>query len=183
MKKIDLTDKLAAMDGQGVYVFTRADIAAFFPDESPRALDKCLRQMVADKLLIRATRGIYVNPHAGSKKGWVIEDIAKALRPGCLSYVSLESMLSEFGVISQIPISLITVMTTGARGIFKTPWGNIEFTHTERSAASIMERTLEDPRRPLRIARKEAAVADLMRVGRNINMIDPDELDGACVRY
>ncbi len=32
---------------------------------------------------------------------------------GEYNYVSLESMLSEYGLISQIPIDRLTVMTTG----------------------------------------------------------------------
>ena len=101
----------------------------------------------------------------------------KALRPGKLSYVSLESMLSEHGVISQIPLSRLTVMTTGAGGVHKTPFGTIEFTHTKRSVPDILERTVFIKGRPLRIAKKRAAVTDLLRVGRNTDMIDYEELD------
>ncbi len=41
----------------------------------------------------------------------------------------LESALSEYGVISQIPIDRLTIMTTGRKGHYKTPYGTIEFTH------------------------------------------------------
>ncbi len=106
-------------------------------------MEKSLQRMVADGLLQRVAKGLYVDPAAASRRcGWMIEEIAKALRPGHMSYVSLESMLSEFGVISQVPMNRITVMTTGAGGIAETPYGDIEFTHTSRSLPDILERTM-----------------------------------------
>ncbi|MET3109572.1 hypothetical protein AAKU67_004491 [Oxalobacteraceae bacterium GrIS 2.11] len=86
-------------------------------------------------------------------------------------------MLSEFGVISQIPISLITVATTGASGTFKTRYGNIEFTHVDRTTENIMASTLVMDARPLRVARKREAYRDLVAVGRNLGMVDMDELN------
>lgn len=132
---------------------------------------------LSDGLLVRVCKGIYLNPAAASKTGRVIEDIALALRPGNYSYVSLESMLSEYGVISQIPVSRITVMTTGAKGVYETPYGTIEFTHTKRSPAAVINRSLPVEGRPLRIAKKQTAVGDLLRVGRNTNMMDEKELE------
>jgi hypothetical protein len=148
-----------------------------FPDQKQKALEKTLQRMVNDKLLMRVAKGVYLNPLASSaRKGWTLEEIARNLRRDSFSYVSLESMLSEWGVISQIPLGWITIMTTGPKGIFNTPIGTIEFIHTKRPMASLLERTLHDPRRPLRIATKRAAAEDLYRVGRNTNMIDLDEL-------
>ena len=71
----------------------------------------------------------------------------------------------------------MTVMTTGKSGTVETPYGTIEFTHTKRRAVEIIKRTLFAMGRPLRIATKQAAVRDLLRVGRNANMIDRRELD------
>jgi len=47
--------------------------------------------------------------------------------------------LSEYGVISQIPLDRLTVMTTGRKGIYKTIYGTIEFTHTKRSVENILD--------------------------------------------
>ena len=140
-------------------------------------MEKSLQRMVGDALLQRVAKGLYVNPAASSKNRWIAEEIAKALRPGCLSYVSLESILSEYGVISQIPVNRMTIMTMGKSGLVETPYGTIEFTHTKRKTAAIVKRTLSAKGRPLRIATREAAVRDLLRVGRNVNMIDRSELE------
>lgn len=177
MKRMELIQKLAALDRQGVYVLAKRDIEKLFPDEGEKSLAQSLKRMVGDGLLQRVARGLYVNPAASSKNRWIGEEIAKALRPGQLSYLSLESILSEYGVISQIPVSRMTVMTTGASGLIETPYGMIEFTHTKRSMAEIIKRTLMPKGRPLRIATQEAAVRDLLRVGRNVNMMDLSALD------
>ncbi|HAT30684.1 MAG TPA: hypothetical protein DCW29_07465 [Janthinobacterium sp.] len=179
MKKIELIKKLAELDRRGVHVMARRDIEKLFPDEGEKAMEKSLQRMVADGLLQRVAKGLYLNPSATSKNRWVAEEIAKALRPGCLSYVSLESILSEYGVISQIPIDRMTVMTTGKSGVVKTPFGTIEFTHTKRGVAEIVKRTMLAKGRPLRIATKQAAIRDLLRVGRNANMIERCELEDA----
>src|SRR6218665_2483397 len=111
MKKIDLIHRLAALDKKGVYILSKADIGKMFPGEGAKAMEKSLQRMVADRLLIRAARGVYVNPPAPtSRNSRIIEDLAKALRPGALCYLSLEAILSEYGVISQIPMGRITVM-------------------------------------------------------------------------
>jgi predicted transcriptional regulator of viral defense system len=141
-------------------------------------MEKSLQRMVSDGLLQRVAKGLYLNPAATSKNRWIAEEIAKALRPGNLSYVSLESILSEYGTISQIPINRMTVMTTGKSGVVDTPYGTIEFTHTKRHSAEIIKRTMHAKGRPLRIATKQAAIRDLLRVGRNANMIDRSELQG-----
>jgi predicted transcriptional regulator of viral defense system len=177
MKRMELIRGLAQLDRQGVHVLARRDIEKLFPDEGAKSMDQSLKRMVADGLLQRVARGLYVNPAASSKNRWIAEEIAKALRPGSLSYVSLESILSEYGVISQIPVSRMTVMTTGASGLIETPYGTIEFTHTKRGRAEIIKRTLVAKGRPLRIATRQAAVRDLLRVGRNANMMDQAELE------
>ncbi len=179
MKKIELIRKLSELDRRGIHILARRDIEKLFPDEAEKAMEKSLQRMVSDGLLQRVAKGLYLNPAATSKNRWIAEEIAKALRPGCLSYVSLESILSEYGAISQIPMNRMTVMTTGKSGVVSTPYGIIEFTHTKRNAAQIIQRTIHANGRPLRIANQQAAIRDLLRVGRNTNMIDKGELEYA----
>lgn len=180
MKCTELLNHLAQLERWQVIVFTKKDIGKIFPEEDEKALEKSLQRMVKAGVLIKAARGVYVNASAAMRhSGRIIEEVAKALRPGKRCYVSLESMLSEYGVISQIPMSHLTVMTTGASGVHETPFGVIEFTHTKRSVPDVLQRSLFVKDRPLRIAKKQTAVQDLLRVGRNTDMIDRDELDEA----
>lgn len=176
MKKIEALNALKNLDRHGVYVLTKGDLAKAFPDEQEKALEKSLQRLVTDGILERVSKGVYLNPMAVSKKSYVVEDIAVVLRRGQFSYVSLESMLSEYGVISQVPVRRVTIMTTGSKGVYDTPYGTIEFTHTKRRPAEIIRRTTVMKNRPLRIALKIAAVQDLNRSGRNRCMMDTSEL-------
>lgn len=176
MDKMHAINTLTELDRRGVYVLTKGDLAKAFPDEQAKTLEKSLQRLVADGILQRVSKGIYVNPLARSKTGNVAEDIAVVLRRGHFSYLTRESMLSEYGVISQVPVRRLTLMTTGATGVYDTPYGTIEFTHTKRRPAEIIKRTIVAKDRPLRLATKEAAVKDLVRSGRNVNMMDLREI-------
>lgn len=177
MNRLEAIHVLMRWDKQGKYVFTKHELQKLFLKDKPKTLSEGINRLVKDKLLIRAYRGIYVNPYAASFDGYTIEHIAKALRAGEYNYVSLESILSEYGVISQIPMDRITVMTTGRKGLIKTAYGVIEFTHTKRSMTDILKNIITVKNRPLRIATKQAAWRDLKRVGRNTDMVDFDELN------
>lgn len=80
-------------------------------------------------------------------------------------------MLAEYGVISQIPLDRLSIMTTGREGVYKTAYGTIEFTHTKRSISDIIDNIRTIEKRPLRIATQGAALRDLKRVGRNLHLL------------
>lgn len=172
MKLTDALKTVNNLDRQGIYIFSHGDIEKMFPNEREKTLEKSLQRLVREGILERVGKGLYLNPLAVSKKSRVIEDIAAVARRGHFSYLSLESMLSEYGAISQVPLSYLTVMTTGAKGLLKTRYGVIEFTHTQRSLQDIAKKTVLAPGRPLRIATLEAAIQDLRRVGRNVNLLE-----------
>ncbi|WP_248885663.1 type IV toxin-antitoxin system AbiEi family antitoxin [Acidithiobacillus acidisediminis] len=176
MNRIDLLQRLAHFEQKGIVAFSKGDLEKIFPEDE-KTLEKGLQRMCRDGLLARSARGVYVfAPAIPRYRGWLIEHIAKKLRPSDFNYVSLESILSEYGVISQIPMDRLTVMTTGAKGEHTTPFGTIEFTHTKRSIPDLLDRTIIVPGRPLRIAKKTFAVKDLLRVGRNTGLIDWEEV-------
>lgn len=163
---------LRQWDEQGRYVFARQDIAKLFAADSPITLAAGLARLVQAGLLVRACRGVYVNPHARSFDRYVLERIAAILRRGTYCYVSLESMLAEYGIISQIPVDRLTIMTTGRKGLCTTPYGAIEFTHTSRSLPSLLAGAMWIENRPLRVATALTAWRDLKRVGRNTHLVD-----------
>ena len=175
MNRIQASAVLRHWDQQGRHVFTRKALAKLFPMDSTKTFTEGLNRLVKTGLLTRACRGVYVNPHAQSLDSRVIERIAQALRPGEYNYVSLESMLSEYGEISQIPVDRLTVMTTGRKGVYETPFGVIEFTHTARPVSDILSHINQFEGRPLRIASKAVAWRDLKRVGRNTQMVEKGE--------
>ena len=171
MKNIDVIQVISEYDRNGRYVFNKHDLRKLFIDDKSKAFDQSLQRLVQANILQRACRGIYVNQNAISLDSYAIENIATTLRRGEYNYVSLESILAEFGIISQAPVDRLTIMTTGRSGIYQTPYGVIEFTHTKRHTNDILANTERVPSRPLRIASKKAAIRDLKRVGRNVDLL------------
>ncbi len=171
MKKTSAIKTFTAWDAKGRYVYTLGDLAKLFPEDRPRTLQEGVNRLVKAGILQRVCRGVYVYALSHSKDSHVVEQIAKALRRGDYSYVSLESALSEYGAISQIPIDRLTVMTTGRKGEYKTPYGTIEFTHTKRNLQNILQ-SMRDVGRPLRLANPMAAWRDLKRTGRNTHLVE-----------
>ncbi len=165
--------RLSDFDRKRRSVFTTRDLAKIFPEDTPRALKAGLARLVEANILSRILKGVYrfTLSHAG--RGDTLEQIAVTLRRGEYSYISLESALSEYGAISQIPIDRLTIMTTGRKGEYQTSFGVLEFTHTQRSVADILDSTV-DRGRPLKIATRQAAYRDLKRVGRNTHLVDED---------
>ena len=175
MKQSDAYRILSAWDKQGRYVFKKCDLEIIL-NESGKTLDQTLTRLVKVKLLQRVAHGIYLFCHSAHIGSSTLEDIARNLRRGELTFESLESALSQYGVISQIPMDRITLMTTGRSGEYRTPFGVIEFTHTKVPAAEIMQNITERPHHSLPIAKRGFALKNLRSVKRNLNLVDLEEL-------
>ena len=174
MHQIEAVRQLMRYDNEGTHVFTKKDLAKIFREDRTHALDASLIRLVRSGVLRRAVKGVYVNALSPNQGPDTIEYVARAMRRGDYNYVSLESALSEYGVISQIPMRL-TVMTTGRRGEYNTPFGVIEFTHTARPTLDVIN-GMTDVGRPLKFATKQTAYRDLKRVRRNLHLIDESVL-------
>lgn len=168
--------KLADMDRRGVWAFTPATFSALLGEPEPNYLKLRMKRLADEGVLTRAARGVYVNPLARSLPADVRAGLIRFLRSREVSYVSLESRLSEAGVISQVTTAL-TCMTTGSPGRFDTPWGAVEFTHTDRAIRVGTETHLRDD--GVLHATVERAARDLRRTGRNIDLIDAETLADA----
>jgi hypothetical protein len=165
--------KLDEMDRRGVWAFTPATFSALLGDPEPNYLKLRMKRLADQGVLTRAARGVYVNPRARSLPHDVRSGLIRFLRPRELTYISLESKLSEAGAISQVATAL-TCMTTGSPGRFDTPWGAVEFTHTDRPiAVGIDVRARDDG---VLEATVERAARDLRRVGRNTHLIEVETL-------
>jgi predicted transcriptional regulator of viral defense system len=172
LNRSQLQAVLKTFDQYGMFVITTKDLRCWFSYEPEKTFKSALSRHVKEGILEHPCRGIYINPYAKSRDSYVLEHIAKALRKGEYNYISLESLLSEIGLISQVPINLLTVMTTGRSQYYKTPYGNIEFTHTNKSIANILKLTYVEQDRPLRVAMEDTAIRDLKKVNRNTHLIE-----------
>jgi predicted transcriptional regulator of viral defense system len=177
MKQSDAIKRLAEFDQKDRYVFSAGDMSKVFNEDTPRGRVATLKRLVEHGILHRPTKGVYLYALSHNLGKDTLELIARTLRRGDYNYISLESALSEHGVISQIPINHLTVMTTGRKGEYKTPYGVIEFTHTKRSVSDLLV-AASDRGRPLKIASKNVAIRDLKRVGRNTHLMTEGLTDG-----
>jgi hypothetical protein len=165
--------RLSEADRSSVWAFTAASFGALLGKSDPDYLKLMMKRLADQRVLIRAARGVYVNPLARSLPADVRRGLLRFLRPREISYVSLESKLSEAGAISQITAAL-TCMTTGSPGTFVTPWGIIEFTHTDRDID--LEKDVYRRGDDALEATVAKAARDLRRVGRNLDLVDPEAL-------
>jgi hypothetical protein len=176
MRRRELNEKLAQADAAGVWAFTLPSFSILMGGLDPAYVKLMMKRLADQGVLIRAARGIYVNPHARSRPPDMRRGLLRFLRPREITYVSLEAKLSEAGVISQIATAL-TCMTTGSPGRFETPWGAIEFTHTDRKIDFLADVLVQDDGTPEATIR--TAIRDLRRVGRNLHLIDEESLADA----
>ena len=176
MKLITAINILDDFEASGRCVFRGRDLKKLLGDGSVSGFRATLRRLRATGRLHAACRDVYVYKDGGAQKAHLLESIAANLRRGEVCYVSLESALAEYGVISQIPVDRLTVMTSGRSGEIRTPYGVLEFTHSARTELELLSRSI-DVERPLRLASKEAAVGDLKRVGRNIHLLIEETAD------
>lgn len=181
MRQPDAIKIFEAMDRNNRRVFTAGDFRKMFPDDGDRAMADGISRLIVGGHLERAAKGVYVFANSRQPRTHLLYEVARTLRRGCHTYLSLESALAEYGVISQIPVGHHTFVTTGRRGEFKTDYGTIEFTHTTRDPAEFVSELIDNGR-PLPIASAERAYRDLRRVGRNLQMVQMDELRAEVAR-
>ena len=149
--------------GRECRVLRSADLRALFPGDTTRAFAKGLGHLVEIGLLGRVMRGVYVNNAAEGAAAAEVGLLVEAMRPGCLSYLSYESVLADCGTLSQQPY-WYTVATTGRGGEYVTPAGRILFRHTSRPDREIVHSAVVDRRYKLMVAHPNVALADLRRV-------------------
>jgi len=178
-----LRDNLETLADAEHYLFETSDFFPLFPGMKVEALRVLLGRAAAAGFLLRFCRGIYLYPKAGYPKGLELYHVAARLREERFCYLSLENVLSEAGIISQIPLGWITLMTAGRSGIISCGnWGSIEFIHTKRSFEALSPRLFYDKQRRLWRAAAALALEDMRIAKRPMDLIDWDAAreQGAC---
>ena len=160
---------------KGIVVFDTMSLRTVFPNESPAAFRRLLGALANAGVLVRIVKGVYIGATAKQIAGLGFAGkLIGAIRPGRMSYLSLEYALAEWGSMSQIP-QRWTLMTTGRRGEFHTPIGTFEFTHTKRDPMEIVARTSTHPQLGAKLAHPDLALEDLRRTRRNLHLVDMED--------
>ena len=164
---------LSALADEDHVLFTLADLAALLPGHSAGAFKTLVSRVAASGGLERLCRGLYLFPRTRHPADLLLYHAAARLRAGTFCYLSLESVLSDAGVISQIPINWLTLMTAGRSGRIPCGrFGTIEFIHTKKTPQRLRDALSYDPRCRLWRASVAQALADMRDARRNLGLID-----------
>jgi hypothetical protein len=155
------------------YLFTLFDMRALFPYLSNSAFKTLMSRAVRSELLVRLCRGIYLYKPALPKDGLLLYHAAALLRADKFNYISLETVLSDMGVISQIPFNWISIMSSGRSSIISCgEFGTIEYVHTRQKPELFRAQLTYDHSCGLWRANVHLAIRDMKATRRNCDLID-----------
>jgi hypothetical protein len=163
--------------GGGIH--TTAELAFMMGEPNTPAFTKFLTDCVRKGVVRRVVKGVFESVLTPPEASTAIYQIIKKLRGAALTYISLESQLSFTGDISQLVMDRVTVITKGRSGIFTTPYGVIEFTHTKKPVGAIAPNLYLDTDIGMYRAMPRQAIADLNDCRRNIHMLESNNADKA----
>lgn len=168
-----LTRTLAELASVEHYLFTLTDLRALLPALSETAFKTLLSRAVSGGHLARVCRGLYLYERVDYPRGLLLFHAAARLRADTFNYISLETALSDAGVISQIPINWITLMSAGRSNIIRCgAWGTIEFVHTRKRPDEVAGQLSYDRRCHLWRASVTLALQDMRATRRNMELVD-----------
>lgn len=112
-------------------------------------------------------------PDCNLRESELLGHVAARLRADHFNYLSLETVLSEVGVISQIPMSRITLMSSGRSNVISCgPYGDIEWIHTSKKAETLADELSYDPQAQLWRASVALALRDMKDTRRDTGLIN-----------
>lgn len=163
---------LAKLADRDHYLFAAADLQGALPGHG--GLPVLLSRAANAGLLKRVCRGLYLYPRIEPPSGGLLLFHAAArLRADEFNYISLESALSDAGVISQVPINTITLMSSGRSNVIGCgEFGRIEFVHTTRSPDALADQLAYDADCHLWRASTALALRDMRATHRSLELID-----------
>lgn len=157
------------------FLFSFQDLRALYPSLTDTAFKTLLSRAVDSDYLTRVCRGLYAKKRSISPTGLLLFHAVAILRANKFNYISLETVLSEAGIISQIPINRITVMSSGRNNTISCgEFGTIEFIHTERKPTDVIDQLTYDHRYGLWRASIALALKDMKITHRNCDLINWD---------
>lgn len=168
-----LIQSLNELSDSNRYLFSFNDLRALLPSVSEASFKTLLSRAVKEGHLDRVCRGLYIYPSANPHDGLMLFHVAARLRADEFNYISLETVLSDVGAISQIPINRIFIMSSGRSNTIECGnWGAIEFIHIERKPSDLQNELIYDSRCGLWRANIHLALKDMRATRRSLDLID-----------
>jgi len=171
-----LRETLQALADREHCLFTGSDFSALFPDLGQMPV---LLSRAGDAgILRRVCKGLYLYPVRDLVHGKLLFHAAARLRASEFNYISLETVLSDAGVISQVPINWITLMSSGRSYVVDCgEFGHIEFIHTARRPTDLADRLTYDADCHLWRASVPLALRDMKSTHRSLDLLDEETLN------
>lgn len=169
--------ELRRLADQEHYLFSSRQLQVLLPDHSSAAFRSMLSRLCQREELERVCRGVYLVPWVSYPTTEILYHTAALLGEGEFCYLSLENVLSDAGIISQIPLQHLSLMTSGRRQrIDCGKWGTIEWIHTARRPDEVVGRVQFDSRIRLWRADVKLAFDDMKRTGRSLDLVQEEVL-------
>jgi hypothetical protein len=160
------------------HLYTAASFRSLFPGLNPGAYRALIHRAERRGLLERVCQGVYQYSGSPGETGLILFHAAALLRARHFNYISLETALSDAGLISQVPMAWITIVSTGRSAqIDCGRFGRIEFLHTKRSMSGIVGELTYDSDCHLFRASPKLALEDIRRFKRPTTDLLQDSLD------
>ncbi|MDP1586947.1 MAG: hypothetical protein Q8M07_04360 [Prosthecobacter sp.] len=168
-----LSTTLRSLANRESCIFAPSDLAAAVPGCGQLAV--LLSRAAKAGLLKRVCRGIYLYPVSDYPVGNLLFHAAARLRAGEFNYISLETVLSDAGVISQVPMNWISLMSSGRSHVVDCDdHGHIEFVHTAQRPEDLDGELTYDTERHLWRASVRQALRDMKATRRSMKLVDEE---------
>ncbi|MBP5405978.1 hypothetical protein J6Z19_02380 [bacterium] len=178
MQPIKLLEKTLEQNADSQHcLFSQQDFSAIFPDMTVENLTMLLSRAVKSNILERICKGIYLYTKTDYDPSLVLFKVAAKLRASSMNYVSLETVLSQSGRISQQLLGWITVMTTGRSGTISCGrFGTVELIHTSKNFGKIMPELRLDRQTGMLWASEKLALQDMKDCKRLVDLVEQSEI-------
>lgn len=170
---LTITRNLRTLEGHADRVFALSDLYALLPGHRELAFKLVVTRMEKRGELVRVCRSIYILPGCTLHGSDLLARVAARLRAHHFNYLSLETVLSDAGVISQVPVNRITLMSSGRSSVISCgDYGSIEFVHTRKTASELSSQLTYDSGYRLWRASVALALKDMRDTRRDTGLVN-----------
>lgn len=156
-------------------IFALTDLKALLPEHDEGAFKSVVTRLERRGGLIRICRGIYAAPDCALRGSELLGRVAARLRARQFNYLSLETVLSDAGVISQIPVNRIMLMSSGRSNVISCgAYGSIEFVHTRKKPEELADELSYNAQFQLWRASIPLALRDMKDTRRDTGLINKE---------
>ena len=170
-----LRETLQSLADRDHCIFAASDLASAVPECGQ--LSVLLSRATKAGVLRRVCKGVYLYSVRDYPAGELLFHAAARLRAAEFNYISLETVLSDAGVIPQVPINWISLVSSGRSHVVDCgDFGHIEFVHTAQKPEEISAELSYDPDRHLWRASVKQALRDMRATRRSMELVDEEAL-------